>query len=75
NEIAPLILRLIPCPKAAQQTAQCASLIAPYVFHQFDGAVLLNAMPRHQGNKRGDLRPEFSIMPPFKTAGLRSGAR
>lgn len=30
-------------------------------------------MPYHQNNKRGDLRPEFFIMPPFKTAGLMSG--
>lgn len=48
---------------------RCAALIAPYVFRQFAGAVLLSAMPRHQGNKRGELRPEFFIMPPFQIAG------
>lgn len=39
------------------------------------GVVVWNAMSRHQGNKRGDLRPEFFIMPPFKTAGRRFGVR
>jgi hypothetical protein len=74
NLIAPLILFLIACTTAALQTVQCTALIAPYVFRQSDGTVLLIAMPRHQGNKRGDLRPEFFIMPPFKTAGRRFGA-
>jgi len=37
------------------------------------GALLI-AMPR-QSNKRGDLRPEFFIMPPFKIAGPKFGAR
>ncbi len=75
NKIAPLFLSLIPRTNSAQQTAQCAALIAPYVFRQFDGVAVLSAMTRHQGNKRNDLCPEFFIMPPFKTAGRWSGAR
>ncbi|ATP09938.1 uncharacterized protein Asalp_28170 [Aeromonas salmonicida subsp. pectinolytica 34mel] len=54
---------LTPCTKAALQTVQCAALIAPYVFRQSAGAVLLSAMPRYQGNKRDDLRPDSFYVP------------
>ncbi len=60
---------LLFCTKIALKMVQCAALIAPYGLRQSDGAVLLIAMPRHQGNNRGDLRPQFSIMPPFKLPG------
>ena len=66
-------LCLIPCAKAALKTVQCAALIAPYVFRQFDGGGGVERHASSAGNKRGDLRPEFFIMPPFKTAGLMSG--
>ncbi|HHQ4552930.1 TPA: hypothetical protein ACSPZ7_001080 [Aeromonas veronii] len=60
--------------KATLKKVQCAALIAPYLFRQFAEVVWLSPEPR-QSNKRGDLRPEFFIMPPFKTAGCRFGAR
>ncbi len=62
------------CIDVILQTVQCAALIAPYVFRYFAVVVWLSAMPR-QSNKKGDLRPEFFIMPPFKIAGPRFGAR
>jgi len=60
-------LCLIPCAKAALKTVQCAALIAPYVFRQFDGGGGVERHASSAGNKRGDLRPEFFIMPSFKT--------
>lgn len=42
---------------------QCAALIEPYVFRQSAGVVWLSAMPRYQGNKRGDLCPDYFNAP------------
>ncbi len=49
-------------------------LLHPTSLRQFAGVVWLSAEPC-QSNKRGDLRPEFFIMPPFKIAGPGFGAR
>ncbi len=58
----------------ALKTVQFAALIAPDVSSSICwGGVVRHA--RHQSNKRGDLRPEFFIMPPFKIAGPGFGAR
>ncbi|MFW2327229.1 MULTISPECIES: hypothetical protein [Aeromonas] len=60
--------------KATLKKVQCAALIALYLSSSICwGGVARHA--RHQSNKRGDLRPEFFIMPPFKIAGPRFGAR
>lgn len=52
---------------------QCAALIASYVSSLIRWGGGAERHASSAGNKRGDLRPEFFIMPPFKTAGLMSG--
>ena len=49
-------------------------LLHSMYLRQFAGVGRLSAEPC-QSNKRGDLRPEFFIMPPFKIAGPGFGAR
>lgn len=62
------LLQKATLKKAAMRCAYCT-------LHLFVNSLgWLSAEPC-QSNKRGDLRPEFFIMPPFKIAGPGFGAR